>query len=180
MWRSALVAGSAAMLMATSLAQPAAAGGCDYRPDAVVFLHAPVPWHQQPPIAGTGPGHYYSHHPHHVPGYPHRVTGYPVPIHAAPRPLPRAVIHIHRDWAAHVAWCAGRYRSYDVRTDTFQPYPGFEVDPYREYSEPSFGKKKVLRGGCWATRARLIRNTWRNFYMPSRNNIFAGFRTCAP
>jgi hypothetical protein len=130
MWRSALVAGSAAMLMATSLAGPAEAGGCDYRPDAVVILHAPVPWHQQPPIAGTGPGHYYSHHPHHVPGYPHRLTGYPVPIYAAPRPLPGlavrgAVIRVYRARpASHVAWCAQRYRSYDVRTDTFQPYHG--------------------------------------------------------
>ncbi|MDA0799503.1 MAG: selenoneine synthase SenA [Chloroflexi bacterium] len=63
--------------------------------------------------------------------------------------------------------------------DTFEAYPGFVVDPYREYSEPSFGKKKVLRGGSWATRSLLIRNTWRNFYMPFRNNIYAGFRTCA-
>jgi iron(II)-dependent oxidoreductase len=61
--------------------------------------------------------------------------------------------------------------------DTFQPYPGFVCDPYKEYSEPYFGQKKVLRGGCWATRSRLIRSTWRNFYMRHRRNIFAGFRT---
>jgi iron(II)-dependent oxidoreductase len=65
-------------------------------------------------------------------------------------------------------------------TDTaFLPYPGFSADPYREYSEPWFGTHQVLRGGCWATRARLIRNTWRNFYTPDRRDIFAGFRTCA-
>lgn len=63
--------------------------------------------------------------------------------------------------------------------DTFDAYPGFVVDPYQEYSAPSFGKKKALRGGSWATRSRLVRNTWRNFYMPFRNNIYAGFRTCA-
>jgi iron(II)-dependent oxidoreductase len=63
--------------------------------------------------------------------------------------------------------------------DTFQAYPGFEPDPYAEYSAPSFGQQKVLRGGCWATRGRLLRNTFRNFYTPDRNNIFAGFRTCA-
>lgn len=63
--------------------------------------------------------------------------------------------------------------------DTFGPYPGFVLDPYAEYSAPSFGQQKVLRGGCWATRSRLIRNTFRNFYTPDRNNIFAGFRTCA-
>lgn len=63
--------------------------------------------------------------------------------------------------------------------DTFDGYPGFVIDPYDTYSEPSFGQQKVLRGGCWVTRSRVIRNTWRNFYTPDRNNIFAGFRTCA-
>ncbi len=63
--------------------------------------------------------------------------------------------------------------------DTFEAYPGFELDPYDTYSAPSFGQQKVLRGGCWATRSRLIHNTVRNFYTPNRNNIFAGFRTCA-
>lgn len=63
--------------------------------------------------------------------------------------------------------------------DWFQPYPGFIRDPYAEYSEPWFGNHKVLRGGCHATRACLIRNTWRNFYTPDRRDVFAGFRTCA-
>jgi gamma-glutamyl hercynylcysteine S-oxide synthase len=63
--------------------------------------------------------------------------------------------------------------------DDFLPYPGFTPDPYKEYSEPWFGTHKVLRGGCWATRARLLRNTWRNFYTPDRRDIWAGFRTCA-
>jgi iron(II)-dependent oxidoreductase len=62
----------------------------------------------------------------------------------------------------------------------FQPYPGFVLDPYKEYSQPWFGsERKVLRGGCWATRSRLIRNTWRNFFPKDRRDIFAGFRTCA-
>lgn len=61
----------------------------------------------------------------------------------------------------------------------FLPYPGFVVDPYKEYSEPWFGNHKVLRGGCWTTRARLLRNTWRNFYRPERRDVWAGFRTCA-
>ncbi len=61
---------------------------------------------------------------------------------------------------------------------SFEPYPGFELDPYDTYSAPSFdGQQKVLRGGCWATRPHVIRNTFRNFYTPDRNNIFAGFRT---
>ena len=63
--------------------------------------------------------------------------------------------------------------------DTFEPYPGFVADPYKEYSQPWFGDHKVLRGGSHATRAHLIRNTWRNFYTPDRRDVIAGFRTCA-
>ncbi len=63
--------------------------------------------------------------------------------------------------------------------DWFNPYPGFVRDPYKEYSEPWFGNHKVLRGGCYATRAGLLRNTWRNFYTPDRRDVLAGFRTCA-
>jgi iron(II)-dependent oxidoreductase len=63
--------------------------------------------------------------------------------------------------------------------DAFLPYPGFTVDPYKEYSKPWFSSHKVLRGGCWATRSLLIRNTWRNFYTPDRRDVWAGFRTCA-
>jgi iron(II)-dependent oxidoreductase len=61
----------------------------------------------------------------------------------------------------------------------FLPYPGFVIDPYREYSQPWFGTHKVLRGGAWMTRTRLLRNTWRNFYTPDRRDVWAGFRTCA-
>ena len=61
----------------------------------------------------------------------------------------------------------------------FGPYPGFVADPYKDYSEPWFGDHKVLRGGCWATRSRMLRNTWRNFYQPDRRDVWAGFRTCA-
>jgi len=63
-------------------------------------------------------------------------------------------------------------------SSTFAPYPGFVCDPYREYSEPWFGTHRVLRGGSFTTPARLITNTWRNFYTPDRGDIFAGFRTC--
>ncbi len=62
----------------------------------------------------------------------------------------------------------------------FLPYPGFEADPYKEYSEPWFGTRKVLRGGSWATRSRMLRNTLRNFFTPDRRDVLAGFRTCAP
>lgn len=61
----------------------------------------------------------------------------------------------------------------------FAPYPGFTPGPYKEYSEPVFHTRRVLRGGCWASRSRLLWNTWRNFFEPHRRDVFAGFRTCA-
>jgi gamma-glutamyl hercynylcysteine S-oxide synthase len=61
----------------------------------------------------------------------------------------------------------------------FLPYPGFRAYPYREYSEVFFGGGyKVLRGGSWATRPRVVRNSFRNWDYPQRRQIFAGFR-CA-
>jgi iron(II)-dependent oxidoreductase len=65
-------------------------------------------------------------------------------------------------------------------SSTFAPYPGFAVDLYRDYSKPWFPEgRKVLRGGSWATRARLINNHHRNFFLPDRNDLYAGLRTCA-
>ena len=61
----------------------------------------------------------------------------------------------------------------------FLPFPGFVKDPYKEYSEPWFGTRKILKGGSWATRSRMLRNSWRNFYEPHRRDVLAGFRTCA-
>jgi gamma-glutamyl hercynylcysteine S-oxide synthase len=61
----------------------------------------------------------------------------------------------------------------------FAPFPGFSADPYEDYSQPWFGTRKVLRGGSWATSARIARPTYRNFFTPERNDVFAGFRTCA-
>lgn len=61
----------------------------------------------------------------------------------------------------------------------FLPYPGFAPGAYREYSAPWFGTHKVLRGGSFATPARLAANTFRNFYTPDRRDPWAGFRTCA-
>jgi gamma-glutamyl hercynylcysteine S-oxide synthase len=61
----------------------------------------------------------------------------------------------------------------------FAPYPGFRPFPYSEYSEPFFGGDfKVLRGGSWATRPRVARNTFRNWDSRLKRQIFSGFR-CA-
>lgn len=61
----------------------------------------------------------------------------------------------------------------------FAPYPGFSPDVYADYSEPWFGTHRVLRGGAWATRSRMVAATYRNFFTPERRDIIAGFRTAA-
>jgi iron(II)-dependent oxidoreductase len=62
----------------------------------------------------------------------------------------------------------------------FRGYPGFRAYPYPEYSEVFFGSNyRVLRGGSWATRRRVARNTFRNWDYPQRRQIFAGFRCAA-
>jgi len=63
-------------------------------------------------------------------------------------------------------------------SDTFGPFPGFAPDDYKEYSEPLFDQTKVLRGGAWTTRGRMITSCYRNYFGPDRRDVFAGFRTC--
>ena len=63
----------------------------------------------------------------------------------------------------------------------FLPYPGFVAFPYREYSEVFFGKGyRVLRGGSWATDARVANVRFRNWDLPQRRQIFAGVRLSKP
>lgn len=63
-------------------------------------------------------------------------------------------------------------------SSAFEPYPGFVIDPYADYSKPWFGTHKALRGASFTTPRRLLRNSFRNFYMPERGDVFCGFRTC--
>lgn len=75
------------------------------------------------------------------------------------------------DWGGNVwEWTAS----------TFAPYPGFSADRYREYSAPWFdGKHRVLRGGSCATLGIMHHSSYRNYFLPQRSDVFAGFRTCA-
>ena len=110
---------------------------------------------------------------------------------------------MHMSWWEADAWCrwAGRRLPAEVEWEvaahtaarrgffwgnvwewtgtTFRAYPGFAPDPYRTYSEPWFGTHKVLRGASFATRARMKHPKYRNFYLPGRDDIFCGFRSCA-
>ncbi len=62
---------------------------------------------------------------------------------------------------------------------TFEPYPGFIAHPYRDYSVPWFGSRPVLRGASFATAAWMKHPRYRNYFTAERNDIFAGFRSCA-
>jgi ergothioneine biosynthesis protein EgtB len=110
---------------------------------------------------------------------------------------------MHVSWWEADAWCrwAGRRLPFEVEWEaaahnagrrgfrwgdvwewtgsTFRAYPGFSADPYRDYSEPWFGTHKVLRGASFATRARMKHPKYRNFFLPHRDDIFCGFRSCA-
>ena len=68
-------------------------------------------------------------------------------------------------------------RVWEWTQSSFGGYPGFVAHPYREYSEVFFGERyRVLRGGSWATDARLASPTFRNWDLPERRQIFAGVR----
>lgn len=61
----------------------------------------------------------------------------------------------------------------------FAGYPEFAPYPYPGYSQAYFDRAhRVLRGGSWATRPWVLRPTFRNWYHPWMQEVFAGFR-CA-
>ncbi|HLK61376.1 MAG TPA: SUMF1/EgtB/PvdO family nonheme iron enzyme [Chthonomonadaceae bacterium] len=61
----------------------------------------------------------------------------------------------------------------------FLPYPGFEAFPYDGYSKEHMdGRHYVCRGGSWATDRRILRCSFRNWYVPTYRQGFLGVR-CA-
>ncbi|HEU5253295.1 MAG TPA: SUMF1/EgtB/PvdO family nonheme iron enzyme [Solirubrobacterales bacterium] len=83
------------------------------------------------------------------------------------------------EWEAARERLDGVGHGWEWTSSDFLAYPGFRAFPYREYSEVFFGDEyKVLRGSSWATHPRVARPTFRNWDLPERNQIFAGFR-CA-
>lgn len=70
-------------------------------------------------------------------------------------------------WGQVWEWTASR----------FEPYPGFAPHPYRDYSQPWFGTRRVLRGASAATAPAMAHVRYRNFFEPHRRDIFAGFRS---
>ena len=66
---------------------------------------------------------------------------------------------------------------YQWTTSEFSAYPGYSTFPYPEYSEVFFDEGyKVLRGASWATSRVVARNTFRNWDLAVRKQIFSGIR----
>jgi EgtB-related family protein len=63
--------------------------------------------------------------------------------------------------------------------DAFAPYPGFRPAPYHTYSAPWFHHQRELRGGAFATHELMHDAAYRNFFLPWRTDVFAGFRSVA-
>ena len=61
----------------------------------------------------------------------------------------------------------------------FEPLPGFEPHPYRDYSAPWFDGRPVLKGASPDTAPRLRHARYRNYFPAERNDIVAGFRSMA-
>lgn len=118
------------------------------------------------------------------------------------RPLDLDTAAVHLTWHEAEAWCrwAGRRlpteaewelaavtrpefgwgEVWEWTASRFLPYPGFAPHPYRDYSAPWFGDRYVLRGASRATTPRMAHPRYRNYFTPERNDIHAGFRSCAP
>ena len=95
----------------------------------------------------------------------------------AGRRLPRAAEWEHAA-ASSPTFLWGR-SVWEWTADDFQPYPGFVPGPYKDYSAPWFGSHRELRGGSFSTHVRLHDVRYRNFFLPERTDVFAGFRTVA-
>ncbi len=70
-------------------------------------------------------------------------------------------------------------QAWEWTASSFEAYPGFTMDPYREYSQPWFGNHSVLKGGSLWSRPRMRHPRYRNFFLPHRVDVLSGFRTAA-
>jgi gamma-glutamyl hercynylcysteine S-oxide synthase len=112
----------------------------------------------------------------------------------------------HSSAAAHVsywearAWCLWRGRAlpteaqwlaaiaadnlpwgqvWEWTSSEFSAFSGFVAHPYQDYSQPWFNKGlRVLKGGSIYTHERMKHPLYRNFFLPDRDDVCTGFRSC--
>jgi ergothioneine biosynthesis protein EgtB len=118
------------------------------------------------------------------------------------QPLPLDAPAVHLSAGQATAWCAWAGRRlptehewvwaqrqhgadfafgqvWEWTASPFAPWPGFTPHPYRDYSAPWFDGRPVLKGGSFATQPFMKHPHYRNFFQPTRSDVFAGFRSCA-
>lgn len=83
-------------------------------------------------------------------------------------------------WLAAIA--AGKLpwgHVWEWTSSEFSPFAGFVAHPYEDYSQPWFNKGlRVLKGGSIYTHDRMKHPMYRNFFLPDRDDVCTGFRSC--
>lgn len=112
----------------------------------------PYPWSSQPPDSKFGNFDF------------HRWD--PVPVNASPQG--QSTFGVDNMLGNGWEWTS----------TVFGPFPGFEPFPfYRGYSADFFdGKHFVMKGGSARTAACMLRTTFRNWFQPHYQYVYAGFR----
>lgn len=68
-------------------------------------------------------------------------------------------------------------KAWEWTSSKFLPYNGFRAFPYDGYSKDHMkGQHYVCRGGSWATAPRILRRSFRNWYVPTYRQGFLGLR----
>lgn len=122
-------------------------------------------------------------------------------LHGQWQPLNPACAAVHLSQHEALAWCrwAGRRLPTEAEwaqaaaagpafqwgavwewtSSAHQAWPGFQPHPYREYAAPWMDGRPVLRGASALTQPRMRHPAYRNFFPADRNDVPAGFRSCA-
>ena len=112
----------------------------------------PYPWGAKPPDAGLGNFDFHSWDPVSVGAFPEASSAFGV----------GGLIGNGWEWTSSL----------------FAPFAGFEPFPfYPGYSADFFdGKHYVMKGGSARTAARMLRRSFRNWFQPHYQYVYAGFR----